>query len=295
MERTTFAASPILPWRDLAGRFSSWLLVMASVGLLVAGKVDPALTDRIRTGAADIVTPALLFVQQPLAAIHDNLAVTQELLNLAGENAKLREENARLKQWQATALKLEAQNSVLRGMIDLGPDAPPVLRTEPVIGEPGGVYVKSVLVGGGAHDGLYKGQAAMVGPGLIGRISEIGNWSARILLITDLNSRIPVILEGTRTHAILAGDNSPKPYLMYLPKAAQIAVGDRLVTAGHDGVFPSGLAVGKVDSIQNGEIRVQPIADLDRLEYAEIVDSAAASALTPEAGPLDGRNFFSTR
>jgi rod shape-determining protein MreC len=179
-------------------------------------------------------------------------------------------------------------------MVNLSPAAPPILRTEPVIAEPGGLYVRSVLIGGGAHDGLGKGQAAMAGTGLAGRITEIGAWSARVLLITDLNSRIPVILEGTRTHAILAGDNSRSPYLMYLPKAATISPGDRLVTAGHDGVFPTGLPVGRVSSIENGEIRVEPIADLDRLEYLGLVDSVAQSALTPEIAPAEGRGFFGT-
>jgi len=125
-------------------------------------------------------------------------------------------------------------------------------------------------------------------------MTEIGAWSARVLLITDLNSRIPVILEGTRTHAILAGDNSAHPYLMYLPKAATVSPGDRLVTAGHDGVFPTGLAVGRVSSIESGEIRVEPIADLERLEYVELVDNVAQSALTPELAPAEGRGFFGT-
>ncbi len=197
------------------------------------------------------------------------------------------------KQWQATALKLEAQSSVLREMLKL-PAAPPILRTEPVIAQPGGLYVRSVLVAGGAHDGLGKGQAAMAGQGLVGRITEIGAWSARVLLITDLNSAYPVILETTRTHAILAGDNTSEPYLMYLPKAATVSVGDRLVTAGHDGVFPTGLAVGRVASVDNGEIRVEPIADLDRLEYVELVDNVAQSALTPEIAPAESRGFFGT-
>jgi rod shape-determining protein MreC len=183
---------------------------------------------------------------------------------------------------------------VLREMLKLPAAAPPILRTEPIIAEPGGIYVRSVLVAGGAHDGLGKGQAAMAGAGLVGRITEIGAWSARVLLITDLNSRIPVILETTRAHAILAGDNTAEPYLMYLPKAATVNVGDRLVTAGHDGVFPTGLAVGRVASVENGEIRVEPIADLDRLEYVELIDNVAQSALTPEIAPAESRGFFGT-
>jgi rod shape-determining protein MreC len=293
-QRTAFTPTVTLPSRAFGERFSSVILTMAAAALLIAGRADPTLTDRVRSQTTDFVAPLLIMIQQPLATARDAVSRTQGMLDLAAENARLREENGRLKAWEATALSLEAQSQVLRGMVNLGPAAPPILRTEPIIAEPGGFYVRSVLIGGGAHDGLGKGQAAMAGAGLAGRITEIGAWSARVLLITDLNSRIPVILEGTRTHAILAGDNSRSPYLMYLPKAAAISPGDRLVTAGHDGVFPTGLPVGRVSSIENGEIRVEPIADLDRLEYLGLVDSIAQSALTPEIAPAEGRGFFGT-
>ena len=293
-QRTAFTPTVTLPSRAFGERFSSVILSLAAVALLVTSRVDPTLAERVRTETADFVAPLLIVVQQPLASLQETVGKTRGILYLAAENARLRAENETLQRWQSTALALEAQNRVMRGLVKLGPAAPPILRTEPIIAEPGGLYVRSVLVGGGAHDGLGKGQAAMAGAGLAGRITEIGAWSARVLLITDLNSRIPVILEGTRTHAILAGDNSRNPYLMYLPKAAAISPGDRLVTAGHDGVFPTGLPVGRVASIENGEIRVEPIADLDRLEYLEVVDSVAQSALTPEIAPAEGHGFFET-
>ena len=291
-QRTAFSPSVVTPSRAFGERFSSAVLTVIAIALLVMGRADPSLVDRARSQTADFMAPILIVVQQPLATICDSVGVTRGLLDLAAENSRLRLENERLRKWEATALSLEAQSSVLRGMINLSPSAPPILRTEPVIAEPGGLYVKSVLIGGGAHDGLGKGQAAMSGQGLVGRVTEIGAWSARVLLITDLNSRIPVILEGSRTHAILTGDNTANPYLMYLPKAATVSVGDRLVTAGHDGVFPTGLPVARVISVENGEIRAEPFADLDRLEYVELVDSVAQSALTPEVAPAEGRGFF---
>ena len=293
-QRTTFSPSTVIPPRAFGERFASIILTIAAVALIIMGRVDMTLGDRVRSQTADIVAPVLVVLQRPLATVRDSLGITRGLFELAQENERLREENERLKKWQSTALSLEAQSQVLRAMINLSPSAPAILRTEPIIASPGGLYVRSVLIAGGAHDGLGKGQAALSGSGLIGRITEIGAWSARVLLITDLNSRIPVILEGTRTHAILAGDNSPNPYLMYLPKAAAVSPGDRLVTAGHDGVFPTGLPVGRVVSVDNGEIRVEPIADLERLEYVELVDSVAQSALTPEIAPAESHGFFGT-
>jgi rod shape-determining protein MreC len=291
-QRSAFAPNQTIAWRALGERFSSPLLVLLALALLVLGRINAPAMEQVRTRVGDSIAPLLAIAQKPLARLHDGLSVSQGLFDLAEENARLREENATLKQWQATALELEAQNQVLHNAMKLGQTPAPILKTEPVIAEPGGIYVRSILIGGGAHDGLGRGQAAMVGPGLVGRITELGDWSARVLLVTDLNSRVPVILEGTRTHAILAGDNSPRPRLFYLPKAAVINVGDRLVTAGHDGIFPTGLAVGRVASIENGDIRVEPIADLDRLEYVKIVDSTAQSALTPEEAPSDGRFTF---
>jgi rod shape-determining protein MreC len=284
-QREAFAGRATISWRAFAQRFSSALLALISVALIVFGKIDGGAVEQVRSRTADAAAPLLGAIQRPVATIRDSIANSQGLFDLAHENAMLRAENARLQEWHAAALKLEAQNEVLRAMANLAPATAPVLKTEPIIGEPGGLYVRSILIAGGAHDGLSRGQAAMVGPGLVGRITELGAVSARVLLITDLNSRVPVILEGTRTHAILAGDNSSRPYLLYLPKAASVNIGDRVVTAGHDGVFPTGLAIGKIVSIENGEIRVEPIADLERLEYVSVVDSVSASALTPEAAP----------
>ena len=95
--------------------------------------------------------------------------------------------------------------------------------------------------------------------------------SARVLLLTDLNSRIPVAVEGSRARAVLLGDNSPLPRLDYLPAGAEVVVGDRIVTSGDGGLFPAGLPIGQVVAVGDGGIRVQPLVDLDRLEFVRAV------------------------
>ena len=91
---------------------------------------------------------------------------------------------------------------------------------------------------------------------------QVGEWSSRVLLITDLNSRIPVLIEPSRQRAVMAGDNSGQPESLYVPGDASLAVGDRVVTSGHGGMFPPGLPVGLVASVSDNSIRIQPFVDL---------------------------------
>ena len=104
------------------------------------------------------------------------------------------------------------------------------------------------------------------------RVSEVGENTSRILLVTDLNSRIPVRLEAGRDNGMLAGDNTDRPSLIYMPPTARMVVGDRIVTSGDGAVFPPGLAVGTVLAAEDGVIRVQPLVNWNRLEYVRIID-----------------------
>ncbi|HLI20842.1 MAG TPA: rod shape-determining protein MreC, partial [Stellaceae bacterium] len=134
-------------------------------------------------------------------------------------------------------------------------------------------------------DGVARGQAALTGEGLVGRVAEVGTRTARVLLLTDLNSHIPVELEDTHQHAVLDGDNSEQPRLVYLPQNVEVSVGERVVTIGAGGVFPPGLPVGVVASVANGVIRIEPYAELSRLEVLRIVDFGLSGVLPQSAVP----------
>jgi rod shape-determining protein MreC len=126
--------------------------------------------------------------------------------------------------------------------------------------------------------------AAVSGDGLVGGVVEVGGRHARILLITDLNSQIPVVVERTRDPAVLAGDNTRLPRLVYLPQNAQVLAGDRIVTSGHGGVFPPGLPIGVVTSIDEGAIKVMPYVDWNRLEYIRLLDYGLDGVVKPSGG-----------
>jgi rod shape-determining protein MreC len=101
------------------------------------------------------------------------------------------------------------------------------------------------------------------------------------LLITDLNSRIPVVIERDRTRAVLVGDNTAFPKLQYLPPEVEAQVGDRIVTSGDARATPPGIPVGVVTSVGVDGVRVQPIADLNRLEQVVLLDDPLLEAVNP--------------
>jgi len=95
-----------------------------------------------------------------------------------------------------------------------------------------------------------------------------------------------VLIESSRERAILAGDNSEQPRLLYLPARSQIRVGDRITTSGHGGIFPPGVPVGVVSSTDDGIVRVEPYAELSRLDFVRIVDYGLKGVLPKPIQPI---------
>ena len=190
------------------------------------------------------------------------------------------------------ARQLEAENAALREMLSLAPEAGIGFVTARVIGDQGGAFVRSVLVNSGERHGAARGQAAVTGQGLAGRVAEVGEHTARVLLITDMNSRIPILVGAARDRAVLAGDNTDQPTLLYLEPRIEVQVGDRVVTSGHGGVFPPGLPIGRVAAVTEEEIRVQPFVDWSHLEYLRLIDyelPGILRAFQGDAKPGTGR------
>jgi len=154
-----------------------------------------------------------------------------------------------------------------------------------VIANSGGAFVRMILINAGTEDHIARGQAAITGEGLVGRLTEVGDRAARVLLITDLNSRIPVTVERSHVNAVLAGDNSERPRLLYLPPPDGVKVGDRIVTSGEGGVFPPGLPVGVVGSLDAAGPRVEPYVELSQIGYVLVVDYGLSRSLPQPPQP----------
>lgn len=271
-------ATPIKAW---AQRFAVLLLIGSSFALMLLGKADVAMIDRARTAVTDAVAPVLDAASRPISTVAELLREGKELAALRAENAALRRENERLTHWRTVAYRLEAENEALAQLLNMAPKPATKYVTARVVADNRGAFVRAVLINAGAQHGVAKGQAAVTGRGLAGRVAEVGQNSARVLLITDINSRIPVVVQSTRQRAILAGDNSGRPKMRYLPEDASVSHGQRVVTSGHGGVFPPGLPVGRVVKADSSAVRVEPFADWNRMEYLRVVDYGLSGILMP--------------
>ena len=281
-------ATPVKAWSQ---RFALLLLISGAVGLMILGKADVIMVERARTALADAVAPILEVASQPVAAFNGMIEHTHQLLAMTAENNILREQNRRLERWQMVARRLEAENKALRRVMNVTAEPAVSFTTARVIGDQVGAFVRSVLVNAGRADGVARGQAALTSEGLAGRVAEAGARTARVLLVTDMNSRIPVLVGEARERAVLAGDNTGQPHLVYLGRQARLTLGERVVTSGHGGVFPPGLPIGTVASLEEGVVRVQPFVDWSAMEYLRLANyelPGILSAFHEGSGRADG-------
>jgi rod shape-determining protein MreC len=157
-----------------------------------------------------------------------------------------------------------------------------------VLVDSGSPFRQSVLLNVGKRDGILDGWATMDGVGLVGRISGVGEQTARVILLTDSNSRLPITVQPSGQRAIIAGDNSPRPPIEFLEHPELVRPGDRIVSSGDGGVFPAGLPVGEVVLSAGGLLRVKLAADYERLEYLRVLRSHQAEPLTDPGGLVRG-------
>jgi len=275
--------------RLMAQRFAFVSLVVAAVALMILGKADIILIERTRTAVADAVAPILDALSRPATTIAEFSESIRELASLRAENARLKQENLRLQHWQTVARRLDTENSVLHEQLNVVGDPDSAFITARVIGDLGSAFGHSMLLNSGSRDGVRKGQAVLSGEALIGYIAEVGDRSSRLLLLTDISAKIPVVVESSRTRAILSGDNKSRPKLNYVAGNPSISVGDRVVTAASGAAFPPGLPIGVVASVSDGIIRVEPFIHRHELEFVAIVDFGLGGILPFEKPAMPER------
>jgi len=274
----------------LASRAGRWVfagLVVLALVLLILGRLETPAMVSARAAVIDFASPALDLLSRPLARLEAAGRWMTSLGDLAAENRRLQEENARLRKWQATALALERENERLRALLDAPRMEIAPVAAARVIGMPGGPFVRSVIIDAGRRNGVRVDQPVLDQQGLVGRVFEVGERSARVLLITDLNSRVPVRLPTRDVNAIARGRNDALLELAFLGPDAEPAMGDHAVTTGDGGVFPPDIPVGRVAEVDTNGVTLHPEALLDRLEFVRVILSVQEMLTDETQEPAD--------
>lgn len=269
-EGHVYRARATAPLRRVRFRTAVPVLLILSVGLMALSRLEHAAVREVRWRIAELMTPLLSALLVPLEPVRWIGRQAGDVFSLARQLEEVRDENQRLRGWEWRAHELERKVQELSGLARVVRDLPLEFVTVRVIANSSGAFVRSAMINAGTANNLKPGYPVLSGDGVVGRVVEAGTSAARVLMLTDLNSRIPVLVGKNGERAVLIGDNGPFPRIAYLGSGAAVTAGDEVATSGIGGMFPRGLKIGTVVDTPRG-LRVRPHANLDALEFLSVL------------------------
>lgn len=266
--------------------------------------------SQVRQGFIAALHPLEVLANAPSEWTRDTSKYFSEHNRLVQENYALKEQAFE----QQTKLQrfntIEAENTHLRTL--LNGNIP--IQPKAILGEISHMgrdpFTHTVVVNRGSHHSIKAGQAVVDSKGVIGQVTRVYPFTSEVTLITDKELSIPIQIERNQLRAIAFGEGNNTLDIPYLPTNVDIKVGDKLVTSGIDGVYPSGLAVATVTKIQQNpespfaKIVSTPVADvsnhlqlllLDLPDYKEDESPEAVPVATPEIKKEDAKKELATK
>jgi len=251
-------------------RFSLFALIVLSVVLIFAETIETKPLNYIKSIIKDTIYRGSAVVSLPSKGLGNFFHGITEHVTLYKNYNKLKEENNKLKNNISKNDFLELENAQLRKLIEEQISSPNNLVSARVMLDKQSPYINSFVVNMGTNKGLVNGLAALDEENFIGRVVDVNFFSSRILLVTDLNSKIPVIVEPVGIHGILSGRGTDSPIIEYLPENNKLEDGNKVYTSGMEGIFSPGMPIGEIDLQENGLIKVKLFSDLDQITFINV-------------------------
>ncbi|MEX0802839.1 MAG: rod shape-determining protein MreC [Candidatus Binatia bacterium] len=248
----------------------------------------------------DPIGPLFLWLMRPLQIVaHSTTSwikdIQQSYFTVAGyraENERLRKHIIQLEMERNGFLEADATNQRLQKLLDFRSRLPSGSITASIIGNSASNWFQSCLIDKGSADGVRKGMSVVTPLGVVGRVVDAAAHSAKVLLLTDPNSGIDVMVQRTRARGIVSGSLENGTVMKYVKRTEDIQVGDRLITSGLDGVFFKGLMVGTVNKVRKQTvglfqvIEVMPAVSPAQTEVVLVVNAERSAAkVTAPSGP----------
>ena len=250
-------------------KFSLFALIIISIIFIYTESIDAKPLNYLRSIIKDAIYRGALVVSAPSKGFNSLTETIKNHVELYSSYNQLKEENNKLKNNISRKDFLELENNQLRKLIEEQTASNSNYVSARVMLDKQSPYLNSFIINVGTNMGIKNGLAVLDGNNFIGRVVDVNFFSSRVLLISDLNSRIPVIIEPSANHAILSGHGTKKAILEYLPKKHNIEDGSKIYTSGKEGIFSSGIPIGKT-KMEDGGITVDLFSDLNQITFINI-------------------------
>jgi rod shape-determining protein MreC len=266
--------------RDLLRRYQFLLLAII---LVLATVVLYSYNLRQKTATTFFERAVLTFsapFQSSIDSIADSIAGAWGdylwLVDVRQQNQVLNRENSDLRSELQKNQEILQQNGRLRKLLAFVDALDRPALPAQVIGEDASNWARTILIDKGTQSGLNNGLPVVSAQGVVGRIIKIAPNSARVLLITDASSAVAALIQRTRTRGIVRGrgDNLSIEYAL---RDAELQIGDLLVTSGMGGIFPKGLPLGRIETIERDQfglfqqVKAVPTVDFSHLEEVMVI------------------------
>ena len=250
-------------------RFSLFALIVFSIILIYVETIEAKPLDYLRSFIKDTIYRGSVVVSFPSKGFKSVFSTVENHLNLYNENIKLKEENAQLQEQIYDPGFLIFENKQLRQLLDEQVTSSANFVSARVILDKQSPYLNSFIINSGSNKEIKNSMAVLDGKNFIGRIVDVNFFSSRVLLVTDLNSKIPVLVEPSGHHAILSGHGTNEPTLEYLPENHKVQSGNKVYTSGKEGIFSPGIPIGEV-RMGNEKNSVSLFSDISQIVFINI-------------------------
>ena len=247
-------------------RFSLVALIIFSVVLIVLSRINFPAINYLKIGLNEVVYRVSFIVSLPEQQLNRSLIAINNHLNLYNDHDQLKEKFKSLRGKELDNEYLKFENERLRKIIDEY-----IINTDELVAkvllDKETPFLRSIILNKGSKDKIRIGMAVLDGPYLVGKVVEVNYATSRVLLISDLNSKIPVILEPGDIQSIMSGSGKNKGQIQYFKTENTLNEKKIVFTSGSGGIFKSGIPIGEFNS---GE-EIKFFSDLSQLTFVKVV------------------------
>ena len=234
-------------------RFSLIVLLFFSVTILTLVKYNFKGISYLKTGLNEIVYRASFIISAPENFIVNTYRLTMSHINLYNDHKKLKKDFKVLKAKDLNNNFIRSENKMLKSKIEDIVDISTEILAK-VLVDKQSPFLKSIIVNRGSKDKVKLGMAVLDGEFLIGKVVEVNYLTSRVLLLSDLNSKVPVSVEPNNTQSILTGTGERFGKLQYMQlENFELNNGDQIYTSGSGGIFKSGIPIGEINIIDDSK------------------------------------------